>query len=547
MPLRAVAGRSRALALAWRVASWLVVAALPGAAWPAAAAEGPERPLHVQLLAINDFHGALETRIVGGRPMGGAAVLAAYLQAREQQARQEDGGVTLKVHVGDMIGASPPISALLQDEPTLSVLQAMGFEYGTVGNHELDEGIRELLRLQYGGCHPATGCFDGVRVQYLAANVVWADTREPVLPPYAIRWVQGVPIGFIGVVTSETPSIVTASGVEGLAFLDEVETVNRYVRELKQRGVETIVVLIHGGGEGHRSGRVTGAIVPLVFRMDDEVDVVLSGHTHQCYQGMVGTKLVTQACSNGTAFADVDLVIDRTYKDVIAKKAEIVDTVADAPGITPDPAIRSMVEGYARQVAPRVQQVVATAAAPLRRQPNEAGESALGDLIADSQRWKMGVQMAFMNPGGIRADLDAGEITWGELYTVQPFNNYLVAMTLTGQQIERLLEQQWVDQPSPRILQISGLRYTWHADRPVGDRVDPGEIFLEDGTPVRPDGRYRVVVNSFLADGGDNFTVLRQGTERVVGPIDLDALVEYLRQLPQPVTARIEGRIRREP
>lgn len=544
MQRQAVAGRAvRSLI----VALVAVLVLLPPALAVAAETSAAERPLHVQILAINDFHGALEGRTVSGKPMGGAAVLAAYFKLREQQARQESGGVTLKVHVGDVIGASPPISALLQDEPTLTILEAMGFEYGTVGNHEFDEGIQELLRLQRGGCHPATDCFDGTRVQYLAANVVWADTEKPVLPPYAIRWVQGVPVGFIGVVTTDTPTIVTASGVQGLKFLDEVQTVNRYVRELKEQGVETIVVLMHNGGDGDRQGKVTGTIVPLVYAMDDEVDVVLSGHSHRCYQGLVGTKLVTQACANGTAFADVDLVIDRTFKDVVAKKAEIVDAVADAPGITPDPAIQAMVRRYAERVAPRVNQLVATAAERILRQQNEAGESALGNLIADAQRWKMGVQVAFMNPGGIRADLDAGEITWGELYTVQPFNNYLVTMTLTGSQIERLLEQQWINQPYPRILQISGLRYVWHSDRPVGDRVDPGEIFLENGTPVEPEGRYRVVVNSFLADGGDNFTVLREGTERVVGPVDLDALVEYLQRIPQPVSARIEGRIQRQP
>lgn len=512
----------------------------------AAAGAVVDQLLLVQILAINDFHGALEGQTIGGRPMGGAAVLAAYLDQREESARQQ-GAVTLRVHVGDIIGASPPVSALLQDEPTLTILDAMGFEYGTVGNHEFDEGVQELLRLQRGGCHPATGCFDGARVQYLAANVVWADTEKPVFPPYAVRWVQGVPMGFIGVVTTETPTIVTASGVQGLKFLDEAQTVNRYVRELKEQGVETVVVLMHDGGDGDRQGRVSGAIVPIVYAMDDEVDVVLTGHTHRCYRGLVGSKLVTQACANGTAFADVDLTIDRTFKDVVAKRAEIVDAVADAPGIAPDPAIQALVRGYAERVAPRVSRVIATAAERIVRQANDAGESALGNLIADAQRWKTGVQMAFMNPGGIRADLDAGEVTWGELYTVQPFNNYLVAMTLTGSQVERLLEQQWANQPFPRILQISGLRYTWHADRPAGDRVDPGEIFLEDGTPVRPDGRYRVVVNSFLADGGDNFTVLREGEDRIVGPIDLDALVEYLQRLPQPASASIEGRIQRQP
>lgn len=281
-------------------------------------------------------------------------------------------------------------------------------------------------------------------------------------------------------------------------------------------------------------------------QLDDEVDVVMSAHTHQFTNAVVDGKLVTQAFSYSTAFADIDLTIDRAQRDIVSKKAEIVTTFNE--GITPDPEVAALVKKYEDQVAPLVNRVIGTAATQLTSNQNEAGESPLGNLIADAQRAEMGTDFAFMNPGGIRAPIAAGEVTWGELYAVQPFANDLVKMTLTGEQIYGLLNQQWQRQADGstriRFLQISGLSYTWNEANPIGQRIV--EVRTAVGAPIDRAARYMVTVNIFLATGGDAFTVLLQGTDRVTGPLDLDALVDYISQLPQPFTARVEGRITKQ-
>lgn len=529
----------------WRAWGALVALGLLvlGVVTPAVATSGGAvgspavRPVPVQILAINDFHGQLGPgRTVDGRPVGSAPVLAAYLKAREAQLPQG----TLLVHAGDAVGASPPISALLQDEPTIEFLNYMGFDVGTVGNHEFDEGVAELLRLIRGGRHPKTGYFPGAAFPYTVANVVDAETGDPILPPYVVKAVNGVRLGFIGVVTPETPTIVTPTGVAGLAFLDPAEAVNRWVPELKRQGVRAVVVLAHLGNDPAVPDEIVGPVADLARRVDDEVDIIISGHTHSYIDGWVDGKLIVQAYSYGTAFADVDLTVDPITGDVLVATAEVVTTWADE--VTPDPGVQALVDSYQEKVAPLVERQVAVAETAITRDPSPAGESALGNLIADAQRWKMGTDFAFMNPGGIRADLDAGPITWGELYAVQPFGNDLVKMTLTGEQIYRLLNQQW-QEGRTRFLQISGLTYTYDESRPWGDRIL--EVRLPDGRPIDREARYTVTVNSFLAAGGDNFTVLTEGTDRVVGPVDLDALVEYLEQMSGPVTARIEGRIQK--
>ncbi len=270
------------------------------------------------------------------------------------------------------------------------------------------------------------------------------------------------------------------------------------------------------------------------------MDIIASGHTHQFTNAMVDGKLITQAFSYSTAFADIDITIDRARRDIVEKKAEIVTTFNE--GITADPEIATLVKKYEDQVAPLINRVIGTAAARITADQNPAGESALGNLIADAQRAKMGTQFAFMNPGGIRAPIEAGEVTWGELYAVQPFANDLVKMTLTGDQIYTLLNQQWQPQSDgsirTRFLQISGLSYTWNDSRPVGDKVV--EVRGPNGQPLNRATGYTVTVNIFLAGGGDAFTVLTRGTDRSTGPVDLDALVEYVQALPQPFNASVE-------
>lgn len=554
--------------------------------------------LHVQLLGINDFHGQLSAgRLVANRPVGGAAVLAAYLHAAQQDSRDPDlPDRTFIVHAGDHVGATPPESALLQDEPSIGFLNLLTNRYcryddrrvdrdhrrgwdddeakedrrdrrmhpkcnlvGTPGNHEFDEGKDELVRLLNGGNHP-TGPFlenpyRGARYPTVSSNVVDEKTGKPILPPFVIKQVKGVRLAFIGAVLKETPSIVTPTGVAGLKFLDEADSINRYVRWLRMtEGIRTFVVLIHQGGrqttyEGptQPGGLINGQdIVNIVTRLDDDVDVVVSGHAHAFTNALLKNQngaeiLVTQAFSSSTAYGDIDLMIDKHTRDVVAKSAAIITTFADAgPGLTPDPHVTELVAQAQAKVAPLVNRVIGEAATDLLRAENPAGESSLGNLIADAQRAALGTDVAFMNPGGIRADLSAGPVTYGELFTIQPFGNSLVRMDLTGQQLYDLLNQQWVNQPFPRILKTSGLTYTWDNNRPIGDRIV--EV-LRNGTPIDRQATFSVTVNSFMAAGGDNFTVLLQGGNQVGGPLDLDALITHIQTLPQPFSTAVEGRI----
>lgn len=539
--------------------------------------------VRVKILGINDFHGQLSPRAVGTRPAGGAAVLVSYLKSASAGVQD-----SLIIHAGDQVGASPPNSALLQDEPAISVLNALADDscrqvpprsyhlperlvanlfarcnvVGTFGNHEFDEGIDEALRLIDGGNHPKGPFLEspwrGARFPYVSSNVVDATTGDPVLQPYVVRKLDhGVRVGIIGAVLKETPTIVTPTGVAGLRFLDEADAINSYVRKLKQEGVQTIIVTIHQGTrqtgyEGPTDPArqdVVGPIADIVRRLDDEVDVVISGHAHGFTNALFANQhgkpiLLVQAFSASTAYDDIDLTISRKSGDVVEKSAAIVTTWADqGPGLSPDVKVAELVAAADARVAPLVTRVVGVASSAITRAENAAGESALGNLIADAQRVSGGGVFSFMNPGGIRDDLNAGETTWGELFAIQPFANDLVSLDITGTQIKQLLEQQWQGQTTPKILKTSGLTYTWDAARPVGDRVT--SIADGAGVALNPTATYRVTVNSFLAAGGDGFTVLASGTNRVVGAVDLTALVDYIAGLTQPFTAQVEGRITR--
>ncbi len=400
----------------------------------------------------------------------------------------------------------------------------------------------------------------GTRFPYVNANVVNAETDQHILPPYVVKKIGGVKVAFIGAVLKQTPTIVTPTGVAGVKFLDEVQSINRVVPELKRQGIKAIVVTIHQGtrqtafaGETSEVPTELGSeIGDIVRALDDEIDIVVSGHAHGFTNQLVNNQhgkaiLVTQAFSSGTAYADIDVVVDKRSGDIIEKSSEIVTTWADAgPGLVPNPEVAAMVAKAAERVQPLVARVIGESATALTRNESTSGESALGNLIADAQRAALATDVAFMNPGGIRADLDAGQVTWGELFTIQPFNNDLVKLELTGAQIIELLNQQWSggNTISPRILKTSGIQYTWDASLPVSNRVNLASVTI-NAAPMQLTAVYTVTVNSFIAAGGDNFTVLSAGTNRVVGPVDLDALVNYLEKLPQPFSATVEGRIKR--
>ncbi|MEZ4454395.1 MAG: bifunctional metallophosphatase/5'-nucleotidase [Nannocystaceae bacterium] len=505
----------------------------------------------VQLVAFNDFHGNIEppsstitleddTKV----DAGGAAYLAAHVAAL----RAENPN-TIVVAAGDLIGASPLTSALFHDEPTIEVMNMIGLDYNAVGNHEFDEGWAELLRMQEGGCHPVDGCldgtpFDGAAFQYLSANVLTGEGRGMTLfPSYAVREVAGVKLAFIGMTLEGTPGLVTPSGVDGLSFVDEAERANALVPELQAMGVETIVVLIHEGG--YQTGYynqcegISGAIVDIVDALDPAIDVVVSGHTHQAYKCVINDKIVTSAASYGRLVTDIDLTISVATGDVV----EAVATNRIITREVADPTIEAFVAGYTDLAAPLAHTEIGTITETLTRDApvDGPGISPLGLVIADAQLAATadprlgGAQIAFMNPGGVRADFvfekGPGEdvdgiVTFGEAFTVQPFGNTLAVMTLSGAQIRELLEQQWTAD-NTRVLQVSaGFAYTWSLGAPIGQKVVPESVTL-DGAPIVDDQTYRVTVNSFLASGGDGFTVLVDGADPVGGTLDMDALVDY--------------------
>ena len=507
-----------------------------------------EEPPEVQLriLAINDFHGNIATSSDSFGGVGRADYLAAHIEAARAEVDH-----SVFVSAGDLIGASPLISALFHDEPTIEAMNLMGLDLNAVGNHEFDEGSTELLRMQQGGPHPVDGDrdgdpFEGAEFEFLAANVVVDETGETIFPPYAIRDYHGIRVAFIGVTLEGTPGIVIRSGVAGLTFRDEAETVNALVPRLRAEGIEAIVVLLHEGGfsdggpDDCGSG-LTGPVAEIVGKLDDAVDLVIAGHTNDEFVCEMDGKWVTMADRGGRLFTVIDVKLSRDTGDMVVQSAK--NLPSQQADVTPVPALTALIDRYEALVAPLADAVVGNVAADITREENQAGESALGGVIADAQLAATlgdaagGAVVAFMNPGGIRTDIRFaapeneadGEVTYGEAFAVQPFGNSLVTMSLTGVQIDTLLEQQF-DNPevgSRRVLQVSeGFSYVWDAVAATGSKVDAASIKI-NGVVVAPDGIYRVTVNSFLAEGGDGFSVLADGVERVGGQIDLDALIAY--------------------
>jgi 5'-nucleotidase len=539
---------------------------------PSAAAP-PSPSVRVKILGFNDFHGHLTTELHDGRPLGGAAVLATYLREAAKSAPER----TFIVHAGDFVGASPPDSGLLQDEPAVAFLNLLTDDrctderrerecpvIGTLGNHEFDEGKVELLRLLRGGTHVKGPFLEnpwrGARYDMISANVRDEATHAPLLRPYALRQVDGVPIAFIGAVLRDAPRILSPEAVQGLAFTDEADAINAVVRELAPRGVHAFVVLIHQGDEQPRYDGPTlssapapaGALDEIVRRLDDDVDLVVSGHAHQFTNARIRTRsgkevLVTQALAYGVAYDDVDLVLDRKSGDVLASSATIVPVFAgEGSGHEPDRSVADIVARADARVAPLVREIVATSAAEVTRDPTPAGESALGDLVAEAARAAVHADFGLTNQGGLRASLPAGKVTRGDVLTAQPFGNRVVAVTLSGAQLTALLEQQWgAGQPSEgRILQIAGFGYTWDPRAAPGHRIL--EVHAAERRPLDSKRKYRVGVSSFVSEGGDGFTLLRALTpEHAAGgdPNDADALVAFLKSLPQPFVAKTHGRI----
>ncbi len=552
-------------------------------------AVGPKSksPVEVQILGLNDFHGQLEpvgaTASSGGRigavqgsgasatcnpptcfPAGGVEYLATHVRAR----RATNPNNTAFVSAGDLIGATPLLSALFHDEPTIEAFNMMGLDYNGVGNHEWDEGVDELLRVAYGdrtvgdytparadGCHPSEDddCADGTPYHgadfpFLAANVAYKDSGETVFAPYAIHeFERGAKVAFIGMTLEGTPLIVAPGGIASVNFLDEAETVNALVPELKAQGIEAIVVLLHEGGSvpvsNNGAGDVnainsctnpTGALPEIVPMFDDEVDIVITGHTNWAVNCVIDGKVVTGAASQGRLITDIDARVSPASGDFVGpirvNNRIVTRDVAAAADMSALIAEKNVV------AQPIANVVVGNVTAEMDRGVRTpGGESTLGRLIADAQLAAGdNAVVAFMNPGGIRANLDAGPVTHGEAFAVQPFSNIVTTMDLTGAQIETMLEQQFTVsatgalRAAPTVLLPStGFTYTWDGAGPAGNRVDPATIKL-NGVTIVPTQTYRVVVNNFLATGGDDFPILNAGTNRVTGEDDLVVLEAYL-------------------
>jgi 5'-nucleotidase len=545
-----------------------IVAAAMLLAGPASHAIAQAPPVELRILAINDFHGYLRPSPGGIRiadpndkakkivvPAGGAETMATLVKQL-----REGHNNTIFVAAGDLIGASPFLSAMFHDEPTIESLSMMGLEISSVGNHEFDEGKDELLRMQNGGCHPVDHCqgphpFTGAKFHYLAASTIDKTTGKTLFPPFEIREFEGVPVAFIGLTLKGTADIVSPTGIAGLEFKDEAETVNALVPELRARGVEAIVVLIHQGGyptgDYNECPGISGAIVDISRKFDSAVDVVITGHTHQAYICEIDGRLVTSADKYGTIVTAIDLKLDRTTRHIVGAKADnvIVRTGAYAR----DEAQTALLQSYEQVAAPVANRRAGSVTEPLSHRPNNAGESVLGDIIADAQlaatqaAGNGGAVIAFTNPGGIRADIakkDDGTVSYADIFASQPFRNQLVTLTLTGAQIKNALEQQWIDPKLPRILQLSkGFSYAWDATRPYGDHILADRMAL-NGQPIDPAAGYRVTVNDYLSVGGDGFTLLKQGTAPLTGLYDVDALYGYFKAN-SPVAPTAADRIQR--
>jgi 5'-nucleotidase len=545
-------------------------------------------PVEVKIIAFNDFHGNLEPpkqAIEAPRheqgslrvPAGGAAWLAsAIAQLRSANPNH------VVVSAGDMIGASPLVSAVFLDEPTIHAMNLIGVDLNAVGNHEFDKGRDELLRMQKGGCSKYTArqpCalepFTGARFAFLAANVL-TENGSTLFPAYAVRSFGSgrgrVRIGFIGLTLKETSTLVTPAGVAGLTFADEADTINALVPRLRADGADAIVVLIHQGlstkvGYDDKGCEgVDGDLLPILAKLDPAVDLVVSGHTHNAYicdYGRIDPTrpfLVTSAGKYGTLVTDIRLSIDPAAGRVTAKQADNlivqsesygnVATTDRYPRYEPDPAIAALVRRYAEKAGPMANRVIGRMTGPARREKTPSGEQVLGDLIADAHlaaTRASGARIAVTNGSGVRADIEpaGGNVTFGQIFAAQPFGNSLAVKSFTGRQIRALLEQQFdsgsntATEPN-MLLPSANVRYAYDLSRPAGQRILELAV---DGAPIRDDAIYRVAMNSFLATGGDNFTIFREGSDPAGGTLDVDALEAWI-AASSPLTPPAPDRIR---
>ncbi len=534
-----------------------------------AGGRGNPNLVSVQLLSFNDYHGHLEATDGKLSPtvdptqtaVGGSEYLATNLAALRAKVPP---GRSLTVAAGDLIGGSPFLSGIFHDEPSVESLNALKLDVSAVGNHEFDEGTAELLRMQRGGCHPTAGCYfpdqpyAGADFQWLAANVVRKDNGRTLLPGTAIKQVGGVKIGFIGMTLKATPTLVNPSGVAGVTFKDEVATANAKAKELKKQGVKAIVVLLHEGG--FQAGNlqacagISDPIAQIARTMTSEVDLIVSGHTHQAYVCSLPDpsgkpRLVTSAADYGRMITETTLVINARSGEVMRERSSAVNRL-NSRDVAKDPTQTAIIAKWDALAAPVRNLPVGSVTESITGDAsgNRGIETPMGNLVADAMLWgtqNAGAQIAFMNVGGVRGSLlypqtgteGDGVVTYGEAYGVTPFGNVVLSMDLTGDAIRQVLEQQYQpiaargSRPMLALGVSEGFTYEWDAGQPQGSRVVPGSMRLH-GEPIVLTQTYRVGVMNFLADGGDSFTAFQQGTNRVGAGEDLTVFVNYLRAHP---------------
>jgi 5'-nucleotidase len=553
----------------------------------------------IHLLAYNDLHGTLDPggQSLYGQFAGGAAFLAK--EVKDRQAQYGDLQTTL--FAGDNIGASQLANGLFHEEPVTIISNLMHTDLASVGNHEFDKGSAELLRIQNGGCHPTDGCtgapytlangkttnrYPGADFQYLSSNVVVDATGKTLFPAYAIEKFKTkgdkaagddkakFKVGFIGEVLEGTPTIVTPTGVAGLTFQDEADAANEVVRQLEKKGVNTSVLVIHQGGFQSGTAALNGCagnlagsdIAEIAARLDPSIKVIVSAHTHAEYRCTISiggvTRLITSASSFGRVLSDITLTLDDKTGELVSASADniLIRNALNAPGpgvvrqpdsSKADAAVQAVVDQYLTAAAPLANQVIGRIQGDLTRTGSAFGESTLGDVIGDAQYVAThpaglgGADLAFMNPGGIRADMHTtdiaggeaiGEVTYGEAFTVQPFGNSLVTKTMTGEMLRRLLQQQFAvagvqcagsnGAVGTRVLQISST-FKYESDPAAATCADKIGRMWVSGVEVQPTDSFRVTMNNFLATGGDGFTVFNEGADSLGGAQDIDALVDY--------------------
>ncbi len=527
-------------------------------------------PLHI--LAVNDFHGQIASgETMNGSPVGSIPVLGAYLQ---EKIAEYGENYTIIALPGDFSGASPVESNLLLDEP--AILFFNSFVTGdwkkttvrntsdirvvaTIGNHEFDRNITELLRLINGGngdttiYHPVDP-YPGALWPVVVSNAYLKESGKLLFEPYVIRMVNDIPVAFIGAVTTETAEISLPVNVDDVIFTDEADAINENIKKLQKQGIHSFVILVHEGGtqtpysgQTQESGDLSGRITSIVMRLDEDADVVISAHSHEFTNQFLpnaGGKptLVTQAYSYSSAFADINLTLDRSLRDITEKTAVIIPTYAgEGPGLVPDQNAQELLDTINASIQPLISDVIGTTDIPITRELSDNGESLLYDIAADSMRWSMKTDMAVINLQALRADIPAGEITTGMAYSVMPFHDQLFSVQLTGQQIKDLLHQQWNRTVKPdNLLQISGFSYSYDASRNPADRVTSISM---NGTEIDMNANYSVATTNYLATGGDGYSVMEEGIITGYGMMDVDAFISYLESLPMPVETRTGGRI----